>query len=291
MKSLQSFTRLIIFIILIIAPGAGFAGNTPVNPDPSDGKGPSDLTIDCSIYPDGECPLPEHHSGSGKKKDTDEDGISDVNDNCKLVPNPNQDDTDKDRRGNACDICPYEGSKWDPAPQGCDKDRDHDGTLDKHDNCPNTPNNSQHDADFDGLGNACDNCAQEANPDQLDSDNDNIGDVCDYTPYPKDTDHDGILDDDDNCPEDHNVSQTDSDGDGKGNACDPNMFGPITLSNNPTPPLPPVINGFQVAPVNPVPRPSHPEVCLIEGIISDVSCSDGGLDCRYAGGHCAPAPQ
>jgi hypothetical protein len=37
--------------------------------------------------------------------DTDEDGISDGEDNCPLTPNPLQEDTDEDGAGDACDNC------------------------------------------------------------------------------------------------------------------------------------------------------------------------------------------
>jgi hypothetical protein len=38
-------------------------------------------------------------------KDTDEDGLSDVTDNCPAVANPGQSDTDGDGVGDACDNC------------------------------------------------------------------------------------------------------------------------------------------------------------------------------------------
>ncbi len=57
--------------------------------------------------------------------DTDGDGVCDDEDNCRLTPNPNQEDADDDGVGDACD------------------------------NCENTPNPQQEDTDDDGIGDAC----------------------------------------------------------------------------------------------------------------------------------------
>jgi hypothetical protein len=62
--------------------------------------------------------------------DSDDDGASDAEDNCRNVFNPNQADLDADGRGDACD------------------------------NCPLLANPSQFDADADGRGDACD-CAPD----------------------------------------------------------------------------------------------------------------------------------
>ncbi len=90
--------------------------------------------------------------------DDDNDGILDVDDNCPLIGNANQLDTDGDLEGNACDA-----------------DDDNDGILDVDDNCPLTPNPNQEDDDNDGIGNTCD----------TDNDNDGVPndiDLCDNTP-------------------------------------------------------------------------------------------------------------
>jgi hypothetical protein len=87
--------------------------------------------------------------------DGDGDGILDVNDNCPLVANANQLDTDGDGQGNACDL-----------------DDDNDGIPDVNDNCPLIANANQLDTDGDGQGNACD----------LDDDNDGVPDVYDCGP-------------------------------------------------------------------------------------------------------------
>ena len=143
--------------------------------------------------------------------DDDNDGVLDIDDNCPIVPNPDQLDTDGDGLGDVCD-----------------PDDDNDGILDIDDNCPVVPNPAQLDTDGDGLGDVCDedddndgvldiddNCPIVPNPDQLDTDGDGLGDACD-----DDDDNDGVLDIDDNCPIVPNPDQLDTDGDGLGDVCD-----------------------------------------------------------------------
>ncbi len=149
--------------------------------------------------------------------DSDNDGITDDNDNCPSVVNPNQIDIDNDGIGDVCDNL---------------IDNDGDDIANDIDNCPVVSNPDQADADGDGLGDACDdiidsdndgvandsdNCPTNSNPDQADTDKDGIGDACDnFT----DTDNDGIADHADNCPVNSNPDQTDTDNDGLGDACD-----------------------------------------------------------------------
>ena len=110
--------------------------------------------------------------------DTDNDGVVDEKDNCPLVSNADQADSDGDGIGDVCE-----------------NDADGDGVADDEDNCPSTANPDQEDKDGDGIGDACeedsdedgipdddDNCPETENPDQLDSDGDGIGDVCDPVP-------------------------------------------------------------------------------------------------------------
>ena len=111
--------------------------------------------------------------------DRDCDGVADAQDNCPLVGNADQADSDLDPETQA------------PAP---------DGVGDACDNCPHVANADQLDADRDGVGEACDNCPKTCtprhgfqcfNPDQSDRDvdrstgeptPDGVGDVCDNCP-------------------------------------------------------------------------------------------------------------
>ncbi len=112
--------------------------------------------------------------------DVDQDGVADDADNCPIVANPDQLDTDADLIGDACD------------PDFTDKDGD--GVVDSADTCPLVPNLGV-DEDADGVDDACD-------PDFLD------GDL------------DGVVDAVDNCPLVANPGQEDTDGDGVGDACE-----------------------------------------------------------------------
>lgn len=80
--------------------------------------------------------------------DGDGDGICTKVDNCPLVANANQADSDGDGIGDACD------TPSDPcALLGGDTDKD--GVCDKTDNCPLVANPNQSDTDGDGIGDAC----------------------------------------------------------------------------------------------------------------------------------------
>ena len=179
--------------------------------------------------------------------DADNDGVSDVDDNCAAVSNPDQTDTDQDGVGDVCDSdddgdgfddgadnCrlvanPSQGdADGDGLGNPCDGDLDGDGFANAVDNCPAASNTDQTDTDQDGLGDECDtdddgdglfdandNCPAVQNPGQADLDSDGIGDFCD-----SDLDGDGVENQVDNCAIDANVGQDDTDGDGLGDACD-----------------------------------------------------------------------
>ena len=97
----------------------------------------------------------------------DEDGIGDQSDNCQVISNPSQTDTDNDSIGDACD-----------------RDDDDDGVLDDEDAFPLDPSESV-DTDSDSIGNNADD----------DDDGDGVQDTDDAFPLDfsefKDTDGDG----------------------------------------------------------------------------------------------------
>ena len=150
--------------------------------------------------------------------DSDGDGIPDAADDCPMVFDPEQHDTDHDGVGDAC--------QGGPLP-----DTDGDGIPDASDNCPTVPNPDQADRDGDGVGDACDDCPDTPDPAQLDTNGDGIGDAC-SAPAP-DRDGDGVPDALDNCPDVANPDQADADGDGAGDACDPCPHDPTCLPPGP----------------------------------------------------------
>ncbi|WP_372810215.1 neutral/alkaline non-lysosomal ceramidase N-terminal domain-containing protein, partial [Litorivivens sp.] len=165
-----------------------------------------------------------------KGVDSDEDGVSDANDNCPNSTPPVQADgcanetersadTDGDGIENRFDNCPsvanpdQKNSDSDPRGDACDKDDDNDGlTDDSETEQGSDPTNP--DTDADGIRDGDDNCPIDSNADQADFDRDDLGDTCD-----SDDDNDGTNDDDDAFPNDPN-EDTDTDGDGIGNNAD-----------------------------------------------------------------------
>ena len=156
----------------------------------------------------------------GPCQDADGDLIDDRVDNCPLVANFDQLNTDaadqdgdgrsgedaNDGADNDGDAKVDEDPPGDPQGNACDDDDDNDTIADGNDNCPLATNSGQADADGDGQGDACDN----------------------------DDDNDTVVDDVDNCPNHANADQADSDGDGLGNACDTGPSPTPTASPSPT---------------------------------------------------------
>jgi hypothetical protein len=184
--------------------------------------------------------------------DTDGDGVRDLPDVCRAVPDPAQTDTDGDGRGDACDgdvdgdgvpterdNCPAVANAnqrdLDADGEGdvCDADLDGDGAVNLADNCREMPNADQADLDADQQGDVCDpdldgdgvsntldDCPRDADPTQSDLDRDRLGDACDL-----DRDGDGVTNTLDTCPVDFNPLQDDLDGDRAGDVCDPDLDG------------------------------------------------------------------
>ncbi|MEM1177491.1 MAG: hypothetical protein AAGM22_04050 [Acidobacteriota bacterium] len=148
--------------------------------------------------------------------DVDSDELPGASDNCPLVANPDQQDTDSDGAGDACDGCPTGDDSF---------DADADGTPDGCDTCTDLDGDGAGDAGFPANTCALDNCPAVENPNQADGDSDGLGDVCDSC---TDSDGDGAGDPGyegntcavDNCPADANADQADADADGIGDVCD-----------------------------------------------------------------------
>lgn len=184
--------------------------------------------------------------------DTDDDGVRDLPDVCRTLPDPTQADADGDGRGDACDDdvdgdgvpaerdnCPSVANATqrdlDADGEGdvCDADLDGDGAVNLGDNCRELPNADQADLDLDqqgdlcdtdldgdGVSNALDLCPRDADPTQADLDRDRLGDVCDL-----DRDGDSVTNTLDTCPGDFNPLQDDLDGDRAGDVCDADLDG------------------------------------------------------------------
>ena len=191
---------------------AGTNGNNP--PLDTDADTVPDSTDNCPLVANGDqTDTDQDGAGNACDSDDDNDGVADTADNCALVANGDQADGDGDGIGNACDSNPNDG------PTG---DLDGDSVVNNADNCPNNANTDQGDFDQDGTGDACD----------TDDDNDGVADATDQCPNTPsgtqvnaagcpDADGDGIADSVDNCPTIPNTNQANSDNDSLGDECDP----------------------------------------------------------------------
>jgi hypothetical protein len=153
---------------------------------------------------------------SAMRNDSDKDGVSNWDDNCGAVYNPEQTDSDGDLVGDACDQCPGKvgkstitGCPGDVSP--CAKVKCELGQICIAGGCktkpvapaaesqksrpqpaPGPPNRrefqeraARNDSDEDGVSNLEDNCGAVYNPRQEDRDGDLVGDVCDQCPRRK----------------------------------------------------------------------------------------------------------
>ncbi|WP_149304988.1 cadherin domain-containing protein [Pareuzebyella sediminis] len=175
--------------------------------------------------------------------DTDLDGVSDDTDNCSLIANSDQLDTDSDGEGDVCDTdddgdgtpdtddaFPLDDSEdtdtdGDGTGDNADTDDDNDGTPDVDDAFPlddsedtdtdgdGTGDNADTDDDGDGTPDTDDDFPLDASED-TDTDGDGTGDNADT-----DDDGDGTPDTDDDFPLDAS-EDTDTDGDGTGDNAD-----------------------------------------------------------------------
>lgn len=146
--------------------------------------------------------------------DADGDGVANGADNCPLVINPTQENTDGANDGG----------------DACDANDDDDGCSDADDNCPLqsatnctenlavVPDECFPDSDADEVEDARDNCVGTVNPDQSDTDGDGTGDACD-----QDLDNDTVDNRVDSCPQVPNLDQGNEDKDSLGDACDPKL--------------------------------------------------------------------
>lgn len=192
--------------------------------------------------------------------DPDVDGWAELGDTCPGVWDPDQDDTDADGTGDACDDdLDGDGAAspgWDLWPRDsdddgvdndADTDDDADGVADGADGCPLVADPGQADTDGDGTGDACDDDEDgDGTPGAVEArlgagrldpaatpeyvgwassctnavDDDGDGHADGADGGCGDADGDTLADVDDNCPGTAAVTAADADADGTGDACE-----------------------------------------------------------------------
>jgi hypothetical protein len=143
-------------------------------------------SLDCNLndIPD-ECDI-----ATGTSHDCNLDGVPDE---CDIAAGTSR-DCNENGVPDECDIATgtSHDCNLDGVPDECQSDRDHDGTIDLCDGCPDDPLKiapgacgcgvPDTDRDGDGVPDCIDNCPDTANPDQTDSDDNGVGDACDVAP-------------------------------------------------------------------------------------------------------------
>jgi hypothetical protein len=174
------------------------------------------------------------------ESDSDNDWTLDKYDNCPIISNPKQQDSNSN---GIWDLCADDDNDWiywdkdncintynpDQADINqnniwdlCEFDADKDGIFDAIDNCRNIINPEQIDTDKDNIWNVCDNCSIY-NPSQLDKNQNWIWDSCEDSEKhleENDDDLDKIINYKDNCRYIANANQLDTDNDNIWDVCD-----------------------------------------------------------------------
>lgn len=110
------------------------------------------VTVDVSpvLPPEREPSFEDYLNDGLGSKDFDCDGVENIKDNCILVYNPDQKNSDGDEHGDACDP---KNKGFKEKDRRCDIDQDE--IFDDLDNCPLACNPKQEDKDKNGVGDVC----------------------------------------------------------------------------------------------------------------------------------------
>ncbi|MFT7405608.1 amidase family protein [Zhongshania sp.] len=183
----------------------------------TDNDGVNDAVDVCPATPAGLAVDGDGCALAEAEQDNDSDGIKNGEDNCPADANTDQLDTDRDARGNACDLDDDNDGVLDSdeAEIGSNPllvDSDEDGVADGDDAFP-TDNSETEDTDRDGIGNNAD--ADDDGDGLSDTDEQSLG----TDPKRADSDSDGVSDSQDAFPKDSSET-ADTDGDGVGDNSD-----------------------------------------------------------------------